>query len=85
MGGKKDTGLDNFLEQLIKHNVDEHVGLRAALPAVLAEAKWQRRQFHEAYYANYQAPNVGARIRIGAEVRAAWNAPDLIKMVCQDV
>ena len=85
MGGKKDTGLDNILEQLIKPNVDEHVGLRAALPAVLAETKWQRRQFHEAYYANYQAPNVEARKRIGTEVRPAWNAPNLIKMVYQDV
>jgi len=58
---------------------DDHAGLRAARRAVLGGAKWQRCQFHLAQNAVHHAPSLAIRKRIGAELRAVWNAPDLPK------
>jgi len=58
---------------------DDHSGLRAARRAVLGGANWQRCQFHLAQNAIHHAPNVAIRKRIGAELRAVWNAADLPK------
>jgi len=58
---------------------DDHSGLRAARRAVFGSAKWQRCQFHLAQNAIHHAPNVATRKRIGAELRAVWNAPSLAK------
>jgi putative transposase len=58
---------------------DDHAGLRAARRAVLGSAKWQRCQFHLAQNAIHHAPSLAIRKRIGAELRAVWNAPDLPK------
>lgn len=56
---------------------DDHAGLLAARMAVFGSAVWQRCQFHLAQNAIHHAPNVAIRKRIGAELRAVWNAPDL--------
>jgi len=56
---------------------DDHAGLRAARRAVLGGAKWQRCQFHLAQNAIHHAPSLAIRKRIGAELRAVWNASDL--------
>lgn len=56
---------------------DDHAGLRAARKAVLGGAVWQRCQFHLAQNAIHHAPNAQVRKRIGAELRAVWNASDL--------
>jgi putative transposase len=58
---------------------DDHAGLRAARRAVLGGAKWQRCQFHLAQNAIHHSPNVAIRKRIGAELRAVWNANTLAK------
>ena len=58
---------------------DDHAGLRAARRAVLGGATWQRCQFHLAQNAIHHAPNVSIRKRIGAELRAVWNAGSLAK------
>ncbi len=58
---------------------DDHAGLRAARRAVLGGAKWQRCQFHLAQNAIHHAPNLAIRKRIGADLRAVWNASDLPK------
>ena len=58
---------------------DEHAGLRAARRAVLGGATWQRCQFHLAQNAIHHAPNLAIRKRIGAELRAVWNAGTLAK------
>ena len=58
---------------------DDHAGLRAARRAVLGGAKWQRCQFHLAQNAVHHSPNVAIRKRIGAELRAVWNANTLAK------
>jgi transposase-like protein len=56
---------------------DDHPGLRAARQAVLPGATWQRCQFHLAQNAIHHAPSLAIRKRIGAELRAVWNAHDL--------
>jgi putative transposase len=56
---------------------DDHAGLRAARRAVLGGAKWQRCQFHLAQNAIHHAPNHAIRKRIGADLRAVWNATTL--------
>ena len=74
-----------FLDSLITRGLrgvefvvsDDHAGLRAARQAVLPGAKWQRCQFHLAQNAIHHAPSVAIRKRIGAELRAVWNARDL--------
>lgn len=58
---------------------DDHAGLRAARRAVLGGATWQRCQFHLAQNAIHHAPNVAIKKRIGAELRAVWNASSLAK------
>jgi transposase-like protein len=58
---------------------DDHAGLRAARRAVLGGAKWQRYQFHLARNAIHHAPSLAIRTRIGAELRAVWNAASLAK------
>ena len=58
---------------------DDHAGLRAARRAVLGGAKWQRCQFHLARNAIHHAPSLAIRKRIGAELRAVWNAASLVK------
>jgi transposase-like protein len=58
---------------------DDHAGLRAARRAVLGGATWQRCQFHLAQNAIHHAPNLAIRKRIGAELRAVWNAGTLAK------
>lgn len=58
---------------------DDHAGLRAARRAVLGGAAWQRCQFHLARNAIHHAPSLAIRRRIGAELRAVWNAPSLAK------
>jgi transposase-like protein len=58
---------------------DDHAGLRAARRAVLGGARWQRCQFHLARNAIHHAPNLATRKRIGAELRAVWNAASLAK------
>ena len=76
-----------FLESLqarglrgVEHVVcDDHAGLRAARRAVLGAATWQRCQFHLAQNAIHHAPNISIRKRIGAELRAVWNAGSLAK------
>jgi putative transposase len=75
----------DFLDSLIARGLrgvefvvsDDHAGLRAARQAVLPGAKWQRCQFHLAQNAIHHAPNLGIRKRIGAELRAVWNAHDI--------
>jgi transposase-like protein len=58
---------------------DDHAGLRAARRAVLGGATWQRCQFHLAQNAIHHAPSPAIRKRIGAELRAVWNAASLAK------
>lgn len=58
---------------------DDHAGLRAARRAVLGGATWQRCQFHLAQNATHHAPSLAIRKRIGAELRAVWNAASLAK------
>lgn len=58
---------------------DDHAGLRAARRAVLGGATWQRCQFHLAQNAIHHAPSLAIRKRIGAELRAIWNAASLAK------
>ena len=58
---------------------DDHAGLRAARRAVLGGATWQRCQFHLARNAIHHAPSLAIRKRIGAELRAVWNAASLAK------
>ena len=58
---------------------DDHAGLRAARRAVLGGATWQRCQFHLAQNAIHHAPNTAIRKRIGADLRAVWNADTLAK------
>ena len=53
---------------------DDHAGLRAARRAVLGGATWQRCQFHLAQNAIHHTPSLAIRKRIGAELRAVWNA-----------
>ncbi|SHN78068.1 IS256 family transposase, partial [Oceanicella actignis] len=77
----------DFLESLVARGLrgvefivsDDHAGLRAARRAVLGGATWQRCQFHLARNAIHHAPNTGIRKRIGAELRAVWNASTLAK------
>ena len=76
-----------FLESLVARGLrgvefivsDDHAGLRAARRAVLGGATWQRCQFHLAQNAIHHAPRTGIRKRIGAELRAVWNASTLAK------
>jgi len=56
---------------------DDHSGLHAARRVVLGGAKLQRCQFDLAQNAIHHAPNLAIRKRIGAELRAVWNASDL--------
>ena len=58
---------------------DDPAGLRAARRAVLGGATWQRCQFHLARNAIHHAPSLAIRKRIGAELRAVWNAASLAK------
>ena len=58
---------------------DDHAGLRAARRAVLGGATWQRCQFHLAQNAVHHGPSLAIRKRIGAELRAVWNAGSLAK------
>jgi len=72
---------------------DDHAGLRAARRAVLGGATWQRCRssgkrspgsfssppHHLAQNAIHHAPNADIRKRIGAELRAVWNASTLAK------
>ena len=58
---------------------DDHAGLRAARRAVFGGATWQRCQFHLARNAIHHAPTLAIRKRIGAELRAVWNAGSLAK------
>ena len=74
-----------FLDSLIERGLrgvefvvsDDHAGLRAARRAVLPGASWQRCQFHLAQNAIHHAPSLAIRKRVGAELRAVWNARDL--------
>ena len=76
-----------FLESLVARGLrgvefivsDDHAGLRAARRAVLGGATWQRCQFHLARNAIHHAPNAEIHKRIGAELRAVWNASKLAK------
>lgn len=76
-----------FLDSLVARGLrgvefitsDDHAGLRAARRAVLGGATWQRCQFHLAQNAIHHAPNAEIRKRIGAELRAVWNASTLAK------
>lgn len=76
-----------FLESLVARGLrgvefitsDDHAGLRAARRAVLGGGTWQRCQFHLAQNAIHHAPNAEIRKRIGAELRAVWNAGTLAK------
>ena len=76
-----------FLEGLVARGMrgvelvvsDDHAGLRVARRAVLGGACWQRCQFHLAQNAIHHAPNAAIRKRIGAELRAVWNADTLPK------
>jgi len=76
-----------FLESLVARGLrgvefivsDDHAGLRAARRAVLGGATWQRCQFHLARNAIHHATNAEIRKRIGAELRAVWNASKLAK------
>ena len=56
---------------------DDHAGLGAARRAVFGGVAWQRCQFHLAQNAIHHAPSQAIRSRIGAELRAVWNAKDL--------
>ena len=75
----------DFLNDLVSRGLrgvtfvvsDDHPGLRAARKAVLGGATWQRCQFHLAQNAIHYAPTMAIRKRIGAELRAVWNARDL--------
>ena len=77
----------SFLDSLVARGLrgvefitsDDHAGLRAARRAVLGGATWQRCQFHLAQNAIHHAPNAEIRKRIGAELRAVWNAGTLAK------
>lgn len=73
-----------FLDSLVARGLrgvafitsDDHSGLAAARKAVLPGALWQRCQFHLAQNAIHHAPTQVVRKRIGAELRAVWNARD---------
>jgi transposase-like protein len=75
----------DFLNDLVSRGLrgvtfvvsDDHPGLRAARKAVLGGATWQRCQFHLAQNAIHHAPTLAIRKRIGAELRAVWNARNL--------
>jgi transposase-like protein len=77
----------SFLDNLVARGLrgvafitsDDHAGLRAAPRAVLGGGTWQRCQFHFAQNAIHHAPNPEIRKRIGAELRAVWNAGTLAK------
>lgn len=77
----------SFLDSLVARGMrgvefivsDDHAGLRVARRAVLGGATWQRCQFHLAQNAIHHAPNAEIRKRIGAELRAVWNAATLAK------
>jgi len=77
----------SFLESLVARGMrrvefigsDDHAGLRVARRAVPGAATWQRCQFHLAQNAVHHAPNIEIRKRIGAELRAVWNAPTLVR------
>ncbi len=58
---------------------DDHAGLRAARRAVLGGATWQRCRVHLARNAIHHAPDLEIRKRIGAELRAVWNAGSLAR------
>lgn len=74
-----------FMDSLIERGLrgvefvasDDHAGLRAARRAVLPGASWQRCQFHLAQNAIHHAPSLATARRVGAELRAVWNARDL--------
>jgi transposase-like protein len=74
-----------FLDNLVDRGLrgvefvvsDDHAGLRAARKAILPGAIWQRCQFHLAQNAIHHSPTLAIRKRIGAELRAVWNARDL--------
>ena len=73
----------DFLDSLLARDLrgvefivsDDHSGLRAARRAVFPGAKWQRCEFHLAQNAINRTPSK-IRKRIGAEIRAVWNAAD---------
>lgn len=77
--------LRGFLESLVACGLpgvefitsDDRVGLRAALHAVFGGGTWQRCQFHLAQNAIHHTPNLEIRKRIGAKLRAVWNAGNL--------
>ena len=74
-----------FLDSLVARGLrgvrfitsDDHAGLAAARKAVVSGAVWQRCQFHLARNAIHHAPSLAIRKRIGAELRAVWNAASL--------
>jgi len=52
--------------------------LAAARKAVFPGATWQRCQFHLAQNAIHHAPTLAIRKAIGRQLRAVWNASDLV-------
>lgn len=56
---------------------DDHSGLKAARKAGFPGILWQRCQFHLAQNAIHHAPNHEIKQRIGGELRAIWNAPNI--------
>ena len=76
-----------FLDQLIQrglHGVqfivsDAHQGLNNARKAVLGGAIWQRCQFHLSQNLIHHAPNQKIKQQIGEEIRAIWNADNLME------
>lgn len=56
---------------------DDHADLKAARRAAFGGVKWQRCQFRISQNAIHHAPSAATRRRIGSELRAVWNAPEL--------
>ena len=56
---------------------DDHIGLKAALHAVLPSVPWQRCQVHLQRNATAYVPRVSMREQVARDIRIIFNAPDL--------
>ena len=77
----------DFLRSLVKRGLegvrmitsDDHAGLKAAREAVFAGVPWQRCQFHLQQNAGSYVPRVDMRDQVAADIRAIFNARDLVE------
>ena len=76
----------SFLTSLVERGLsgvqliisDDHSGLGAARRAVFGGVPWQRCQFHLQQNAAAYVPRVEMRAEVAADIRAVFNAPDLV-------